>query len=95
VIRREKRAMKDERKGYGHSRGVNRPNMNQQVGRAQHGPTYNGPTYLYRLNILSGRTHQTFSRAYALLGLAVDMPLGHSAMVQWTNLHLNNNFLNR
>jgi len=35
------------------NRGVTRPNMTQQVGRAQHGPTYNGPIYLYRLSILS------------------------------------------
>jgi len=33
--------------------GVTRPIMTQQVGRAQHGPTYNGPIYLYRLSILS------------------------------------------
>jgi len=39
----------------------------QQVGRAQHGPTYNGPIYLYRFSILSGRAQQTFSKAYALL----------------------------
>jgi len=49
--------------------------MTQKVDRAQHGPTYNGPIYLYRLSILSGRAQQTFSRAYALLGPAVDMPL--------------------
>jgi len=49
--------------------------MTQQVGRAQHGPTYNGPIYLYRLSILSGRAQQTFSRAYALLGPAIDTPL--------------------
>jgi len=45
-------------------RGINR----QQVGRAQHGPTYNGPIYLYSLSILNGRAQQTFSRAYTLLG---------------------------
>jgi len=49
--------------------------MTQQVGRAQHGPAYNGPIYLYRLSILSGREQQTFSRVYALLGPAVDTPL--------------------
>ena len=49
--------------------------MTQQVGRTQHGPTYNGPIYLYRLSILSGRSQQTFSMAYALLGHAVDMPM--------------------
>jgi len=57
-------------------RGVTRPNMTQKIGRAQHGPTYNGPIYLYRLSILSGRTQQTFSRTYALLGPPVDTPLG-------------------
>jgi len=36
---------------------------------------YNGPIYLYRLSILSGRAQQTFSRAYALLGPPVDTPL--------------------
>ena len=49
--------------------------MTQQVGRAQHGSTYNGSIYLYRPSILSGRAQQTFSRAYALLGPAVDTPL--------------------
>jgi len=57
------------------ARGITRPNMIQQVSRAQHGPTYNGPIYLYRLSILSGRAQQTFSRTYALLGPAVDTPL--------------------
>jgi len=57
------------------NRGITRPIMTQQVGRAQHGPTYNGPIDLYRLSILSGRAQQTFSRAYALLGPPVDMPL--------------------
>jgi len=47
--------------------GITRPNMTQQVGRAQHEPTYNGPIYLYRLSILSGRAQQTFRRAHALL----------------------------
>jgi len=60
-----------------HIRGVTRPNMTQQVGRAQHGPTYNGPIYLYRLSILSGRAQQTFSMAYALLGPPVDTSLVH------------------
>jgi len=30
-----------------HARGITRPNMTQQVGRAQHGPTYNGPICFY------------------------------------------------
>jgi len=42
---------------------------------AQHGPIYNEPIYLYRLNIISGRAQQTFSRAYALLGPVVDTSL--------------------
>jgi len=49
--------------------------MAQQVSRAQHGPTYNGPIYLYRLSILSGRAQQTFSRVYVLPGPAIDTPL--------------------
>jgi len=52
---------------HGLKQGITRPNMTQQVSRAQHGPTYNGPIYLYRLSILSGRVQQTFSRACALL----------------------------
>jgi len=63
-----------------YSRGVTRPIMTQQVGRAQHGPTYNGPIYSYRLSILSGRAQQTFSRAYALLGPPVDTPLVYSVV---------------
>jgi len=46
--------------------------MTLQAGRAQHGPTYNGPIYLYRLSILSGRAQETFSMACALLGPASD-----------------------
>jgi len=55
-------------------RGITRPNMTQQVGRAQHEPTYNGPIY-YRLSILSGRVQQTFSMVYALLDPVIDTPL--------------------
>jgi len=57
------------------TRGITRPNMTQQVGRARHGPTYNGAVYLYRLSILSGRAQQKLSRAYALLDPAVNTPL--------------------
>jgi len=49
--------------------------MTQQVGRAQHGPTFDGAVYLYRLSIFSGRAQQTFSRPYALLGPAIDTPV--------------------
>jgi len=49
--------------------------MTQRVRRTQHGPTYNGPIYLYKLSVLNYRAQQTFSRAYALLGPAVDTTL--------------------
>jgi len=61
--------------------------MTQQVGREQHGLINNGPIYLYRLSFLSGRAQQTFSRAYAMLGPAVDMPLllnNHPSLVYVT-----------
>jgi len=61
--------------------------MIQQVDRAQHGPTYNGPIYLYRLSILSGRAQQTFSRACALLGPAVDTALAYNLTNVCTYLH--------
>ena len=56
--------------------GVARLNRTQQAGRAQPGPTYNGPIYLYKLSSLGGGAQQLFGRANALLGPAVDTLLG-------------------
>jgi len=50
-------------------------NQTQQVGRARHGPTYNGPIYLYRLSILSGSLAGHSKHLVGPMPCCIDMPL--------------------